>query len=216
MQRTKILLAQTALFLVAASPSQAQNLLANPDFDTDLSPWEAGAATIGVSFDAVYDVNANDGGSARVASGQTEAGGPGNAGSGMVQCVNVTPDTLYEISAFALIPASQDRTANPDVRLVWFEVADCAPCPPQNPICFIQGPATNQHSGATETFEELVGSGVAPSTALSANIVARPRKNEAGGTVNVVFDAFFLPEPDAPALALAAAATLALLRRRRS
>jgi len=54
---------------------------------------------------------------------------------------------------------------------------------------------------------------VAPAGAKAANVILRPRKVEEGGSVAVLFDAVFLPEPGGTALGAAAIAALAIRRR---
>ena len=205
------LLLAAALGLLATPVARGDNLLVNPNFDTDLSGWANGNPSITSVFDP-EDVLANPAsGSARVTSTQADAGGGNAAGSGLIQCVDIagagTP-RRFEVSSFYLIPSNQADTATPDVSLVWFSSGACG--------TFINGTQFNTAQGAstTDMWLQLQGVANAPLDAQSVRIFLRPRKVEAGGSVDVLFDAVFLPEPDAAALGLAAFAGLWALRQR--
>jgi len=201
------LLLAAALGLVAAPVAQAQNLLGNPNFDTNLSGWSNGNPSITSAWDSQDVLSDPASGSALVTSTQTEAG----AGSGLIQCVDIagsgTP-RRFEISSFYLIPGNQVDTAAPDLSLVWFTSGGC--------VNFINGAQFNTAQGAstTDTWIQLQGSTDAPLDAQSVRVFLRPRIVEPGGSVDVLFDAVFLPEPDSAALGLAAFASLWALRRR--
>jgi MYXO-CTERM domain-containing protein len=94
---------------------------------------------------------------------------------------------------------------------VFFQVADCA-----SDFIMQNNPESNQATGATDTWELLSTPIVAPATAVSVRVFARPRKQEAGGSVDVLFDAIELPEPGAAGLGLAALGALGALARRRA
>jgi len=200
-----------ALLLLASAPARAQNLLSNPDFDMDTSGWGEGNFSITLQWDgADVDMDPSSG-SARVTSAQADAASPSAKGSGMVQCVPVTPDAEYLLSGYSRIPSGQSRTALPDLTVVFFQVADCA-----SDFIMQTNPESNPASGATDAWELLSTPIVAPANAVSVRVFARPRKQEAGGSVDVLFDAIELPEPGAAALGLAALGSLGALARRRT
>ena len=209
-----LLLTMAAAALLGA-PAQAQNLLTNPDFDTDLSGWGPGNAFIATSHEPNEDVDGDiiNSGSARVNSSQESAGGSEQGGSGMIQCVNVDPNPIHDLRGWALVPSEETRNARPDLKIVWFTEADCA-------SGFILGnqPNSTQHSGTKDFWEELTLEATSPVDAASARVFCRPRKVEAGGDIDVLCDAISivsLPEPGDGALAGAALLALGLLARRR-
>lgn len=216
MKRSLLLAAVAAL--LGAPAVHAQNLLLNPEFDTSVANWTkpSPASAIEVSFDGSYDVDGDPAsGAARLTSTQANAGGEGSAGPPIVQCVAVDPDTLYRLSGNALVPGAQTNGARPDMQLIWFSVSDCGACPVEDPVCFEDAGSTNQHTGVTDRWEALGLNVVSPVDAISANVLLRPRKVEAGGSVDALFDGLYLPEPDGAAAGLAALVALAALSGRR-
>ncbi len=210
------LLLTVAAAALLGAPAQAQNLLTNPDFDTDVSGWSAGNASISISHEPNQDVDGDiNSGSARVNSSQESAGSSERPGGAMIQCVNVDPSTIYDLRGWALVPAEETLNARPDLKIVWFTEADCDGG-------FIQGdqPSSTQHSGTKDAWEELTLEATSPEDAASANVFCRPRKIEPGrdNDIDVLCDAISimsLPEPGDGALAGAALLALALLARRR-
>jgi hypothetical protein len=162
-----------------------------------------------VLFDPDFDVDASPtSGSAEVQSFQVDAAGPMAKGPSMIQCVAVAPDSEYYASAWAYTPSGQDRTALPDITVLFFEDASCT-----TPVG--DNVESNQGTADLDTWQFLELLATAPPTAGSARLFARPRKQEAGGEVDVLFDALFVPEPGGALSGLAAAGALAALAVRR-
>jgi hypothetical protein len=203
----KSLIVASALALAVASAARADgNLIVNGNFDTDLSSWTNGNHVASV-FNQLDSAGSPSSGSAEVTSTQVDASST-SAGSGIYQCVSVTPGN-YLVTALYFIPDGQDHTAAPDIGVAWFVDTQCQDIGsgPQQSL-LDQGPST------TDTWLQLRGIVTAPSNAQSANVILRPRKVEAGGQVNVLFDAVFVPEPGSVALGVTAIAALAVVRRR--
>ena len=182
------------------------NLVVNGNFDTVIVPW----ISLNVNFSGAWDPEDSAGlsnsGSARVTSLQPTDDSQ-LAGSGILECVQVTGGD-YLVSAFYMIPTGQSHTALPDIVLAWFVDTACQDIginPRQSLI--------PQGTSDPGEWRQLQGVVTAPSDALSANVILRPRKVEAGGSVAVLFDAVFLPEPGGTALGAAAIAALAIRRR---
>jgi hypothetical protein len=211
----KRLLVALAVALAAAPAARAVdgNLVQNPNFDTDLSNWSNGPGGITSQWDASDVVDNPSSGSAKVTSTQALDGGPGNSGGGLIQCLDIagsgTPRS-FTIGAFYFIPSGQNRTATPDVSVSWFSTPQCGA------FAGLPDGKTGLGSPTTDTWTQLQAVVDAPLTAQSLRIFLRPRKVEAAGSIDVLFDAVFLPEPDAAVLGVAAIAGLGLLARRRS
>jgi hypothetical protein len=201
-----------ALIALAAGPAAAGNLLVNPDFDTDTSGWSpsnANPSLVQVLFDPDFDVDfLASSGSAEVQSFQVDPAGPMAKGPSMIQCVPVTPDTEYYASGWAYTPSGQSRTALPDLTVLFFTDASCT-----TPVG--ANVESNQGTVDVDTWQLLELLATAPPSAGSARLFARPRKQEAGGEVDVLFDALFLPEPGSGLSGLAAAGALSALAARR-
>ena len=110
-----ILLISCTSFLLAPG-ALAQNLLANPSFDTDVSSWST-LAYGSVVWDSL-DRNGSPGsGSAEFTN--TRPGGPEGAPVARSECVLAQADEEYEISAWSLIPSGQANTGLPVIFVSW-------------------------------------------------------------------------------------------------
>jgi hypothetical protein len=185
------------------------NLVANGNFDTDVTPWHSLSPNISGMWNALDSAGSPDSGSASVFSRQPDDDSQ-NAGSGFLQCVQLAAGT-YSASALYFIPSGQPHTANPDVAIAWFDTADCTGAG-------IGQSLVPQVTPTTDTWLQLISDVVAPSGTQSAYLLLRPRKVEAltgpeDPGVDVLFDAVFLPEPSGAALGAAAIAAIAIRRR---
>ena len=204
-----LILASAIAFAAASTAGADANLIINGNFDTDVVPWVKVNDNFAIVWDPADSAGLQDSGSARVTSSQVDQGGTMNGGAGAQECIEVVPSANYAVSAAYFIPSGQDRTAEPDIGIAWFLDSQCltTALPPEQSL-IPQGEST------TDMWLPLGGDVVAPDDSHSANVILRPRKLEAGGSVDVLFDAVaFVPEPGAAALGASAVAALAIRRR---
>lgn len=197
---------------LAAMPAAAQNHLVNSEFDDNLAFWQILNPSIAAGWDALdVDSDANSG-SARVVSTQATAG-TDQKGSGLLQCFDVTPGSLLEMSAWAYVPPGQDRNALPDLSVAYFDQPSCV-----SAVCGVSlcGSSDSAQIDTIDIWTLIESTFEVPGDVESVRIFLRPRKIEAGGSVAVHFDAVTVPEPGAGASVAAACLALAALGRRRA
>ncbi len=196
------------LLLASARPASAQNLLANPDFNTDLSGWN--------TFGAVFDGTA----------GSPSPGSAQFSGSilstnstifvSLGQCVTgIVPGNTYDLSGqLRLTSAPAGGTAFASVA--WYSDAGCT-----------TGIATDGANGVGgSTFQTSGGSFVAPVGAVAGNFLVWIATSTTPGSFTGNLDTAFLgPQapPPVPAIStawlmlcgasLAAAGTMMFRRR---
>jgi hypothetical protein len=194
----------------SAASASAQNLLTNPNFDTDLSGWSV--------FGAVFDGTAGSPtpGSAKFTA--SVAGTNATIFSGLTQCVSgIVAGTSYDVSGqLRLSSAPPGGTAF--VAVAWYTGAACT-----SPV---STDGANGVSGAT--FQTSGGSFVAPAGAVSANFTVWIATSTTPGSFTVNVDDAFLgtpaPPPPVPTVSTGwivlcgaglAAAAVSVLRKRR-
>jgi hypothetical protein len=171
------------LQLLVSSATPAQNLLVNPDFDSDISGWSANVAWIVGAHDAEDVDEPSSSGSVLVENSRSSGGG-----NGLFQCVLVSGDTLYDTSIWIRIPLGQAMTGDASLRLFWFA----------NPTCDFADYLTDHFfpiftpSAAWTEIQESVD---APFGAQSVRFDLGVSKDDPGGTFETKFDAVYLPEP---------------------
>lgn len=104
-----------AIGLVIASPSFAQNVVTNPNFDTTLSGW---STVVYATWDNTLDFGGNTptNGSAR---GTT---GPGSGTLAGNQCFTVTPSTSYSFGGMVYV---RDALMSGYIGVAWYTSTDC-------------------------------------------------------------------------------------------
>ena len=201
----KSLFAALAIALAVPCTGWADsNLLVNGNFDTVIDPWVSLNPNFSGVWDSMDSAGQQDSGSARVTSNQADDGSM-NPGSGILQCVQLSPGS-YHVSALYFIPSGQAHSADPDIAIPWFDTTNCTGVG-------IGQTLVPQVTPTTDSWLQLAADVVAPAGTKAANVILRPRKVEEGGSVAVLFDAVFLPEPGGTALGSAAIAALAIRRR---
>lgn len=175
-----VLNAVVALVLsVAASPAVAQNLVVNPNLDTDTSGWETSA--FGWNM---LDVDNSP------MSGSTTYLSFGNPGARNIQqCITLDPMIVgYDFSAWAYVPSGQVPDGFAGAALTWYNDTMCTG---------IGSIFTEEFRpfGSFDVWEQMGGAVFTPPTALSVRVLAFNLKLEAGN-FQVYFDAFTLePNP---------------------
>lgn len=186
------------LLLFAPVPVAAQNLLTNPDFDTDLSGWTSEVFWINGSFDAEDMAEPSASGSARVENSRSTGGG-----NGLFQCVLADEGDFHDFSIWTRIPTGQAMTGEAALRLWWFGNTTCDFA---DPLDF----QTSEITTPSASWTEIAMLGVeAPAGTQSVRFDLGVSKDAAGGTFEAKFDAVYMPEPQ-PALGMLAG-SLALL-----
>jgi hypothetical protein len=116
----KLAVIATTIFALAllAPAAQAQNLVPNATFDTDLSNWQV--------FGAEWDPEDSEGtagsGSVRITNTSDE---PDVSTIGLTVCVPANEGTTYQVGFDGLIPTGQVPTGEARMTVVWFEDAGC-------------------------------------------------------------------------------------------
>jgi hypothetical protein len=199
------------VLLCSAASASAQNLLTNPNFNTDLSGWNA--------FGAVFDGSAGSPSPGSAQFGGSLAGTNATISVGLEQCVSgIVAGNTYDISG-QLRVSSAPSGGNARVAVSWYSGAGCT-----------SGISTRTASGVSAaTFQQSSGSFVAPAGAVSAIFSVWIATSTTPGSFTVNLDNAFLgtpaPPPPVPTLSTGwivlcgaglAAAGVSLLRKRRT
>jgi hypothetical protein len=107
------------------APDCKQDLLSNPDFDSDVSKWsaEAGAAFTWDPGDALGNSGS---GSALLATASDTVATPGSVSIAASQCVAVTGDNIVGAYANVFVDADQASNGVASVDVYFFDAAGCA------------------------------------------------------------------------------------------
>lgn len=172
------------LLMLLSVPAAAQNLLTNPDFDTDLAGWtgsEVGSATWhGTDVD-----DAPDSGSARIvndlADPQTEA-------VVMSQCIPIEPGE-YQYGGHAFIPGGQAASGSVVMRVLGY--SDTTNC--TGGLFMVNGRLIDQTGDWSALAVDLsVSAGLLSGAAGSIEFELAIRKTEAGGELVAFADELFI------------------------
>ena len=176
-----------------ASPSIAQNLLSNPDFDTNNTGWP------GSAFDATRDV-ANDAGSG---SGLvTNSAANALTGLTMTQCVDgIVAGTSYNYGGSVFLTREEDTTTgNGRADLSWFSGAGCV-------NANFLGGSPSALATTIDAWTPINNTATAPATAGSVVIFGFIQKTNAGGTLRGNWDNMFFQLAPTPTPTSTASAT---------
>ena len=183
-----------ALFLVLAAvggTAAAQNLLVNPNFDSNVAGWSF--TTPGTfTWDSSLDAGSNP----LSGSGRLDNTSPATNGTSFAaQCVAVTGGSTYDFLAKIRIPSGQSQTGHANVVVNFYDGASCGGSNvggTASPIVL---------STTTDTWvQSQVLAFAAPGTAVSAQVNLWVDKVEANGSFVVNFDdaAFGLAQSPTP------------------
>jgi hypothetical protein len=154
-----LILAATA----AALPGAAQNLVVNPNFDTDTTSWTGP----GVWDTLDVDASPTSGSATYI---NASAGTAGFAFAS--QCITVDPAAVgYDLAARTYVPSGQAGSGVARVDVVWFTDALCT-----DYLTYSEFPPP----GLFDTWEQAGGPSFRPSTALSARVSAVNQKYGVG------------------------------------
>jgi hypothetical protein len=160
-----------------ATPCMSQNLLLNPDFDSDVSNWVPRS-------DVSIEWNPLDaGGSTSSGSGEVTNSFVGISSQLRVyQCVNgISEQQLYEFRGKIFLPSGQP-TLRQGIAAIWWR---------SDPNCYgsISTSVTPIVGGPFDTWIEMsTGLVVSPTGAQSAYISLGVHQNAPGGSVSALFD----------------------------
>ena len=175
------------LFAVISHPAAAQNVLANPHFDTDLSGWPINN---GGTFDGTRDAN---GSPTSGSVGETIALGVLTGTFEVRQCVTaVTPGNSYNYGGKVLLTQAP-TDGQGTVSLLWWSSSDCT-------TGILQIDSTS-HVTTVGSWTPVSATTVAPAGANSVSVSTELGTLGTAGTLQVNFDDMFFqvaPAPRAP------------------
>lgn len=192
--------------LAIASSSSAQNLLVNPDFDSNVVGWSVGAQEfISIAWSSVDAT-------------EDPTGAGGTAGSGALdfeiattgyasQCVPVIGGQPYRLSGSVAPLSIGSGSALFSLALQWWTTADCT----EDVVGAFDVIASPTELDVWHLLDDVFD---APPTANSVEV--RLAASAISGVRTARFDALYLPEPAALGAALAACGALAAVARRRA
>ena len=205
--RLRVLVAAVVLFALFALSGMAttahaqQELLANGNFDSDVSGWERplGRTLGSVTWDMADVDDSVLSGSARV---DIDPADQGNADR-LFQCVDVTEGELYTMGAWVFRP-SGSPLASDFIRVQWYSGAGCSAA--------IMSSDSNAAVGTDLWWELAIVDEPAPTGAVSAEFSITMFENAEGPRV-VFLDALtFVPEPSSASLGAVLLVSLAAWR----
>ena len=174
------LAAAAVLWLWMTPASWSQNLVGNPDFDTDLMDWAPSGWPGSVTWNAADFVGSPSSGSAELTASHPLAGGLQYLG----RCVAVSGGASYDLGARFFIPSGQAIAGTANLQVQWHTDATCT--------AFF----SNQSFGAVTTLDAWRHSGatgvVAPASAQGVIVFLNITKTDAGGSFVARGDGVYL------------------------
>jgi hypothetical protein len=175
-----------------AAGARAQNLLVNPNFDTDVSGWNTFQ---GMVFDSTRDSAGNP------LHGSGQQPSQGAFCSQATQCLNITPGVTYSLTGQLLFPSGNGLNTGPGTADIFMGFYD-ATCGSQS-LSLVGAPPISSVSNNSPAESWLVAPGqvfTAPLNALSVNIglevcQQQPQTNVTANFDNLVFQQVAAPIP---------------------
>jgi hypothetical protein len=175
----RLLVATVAFVVVILAPSAwGQNLVANPDFATDVAGWSPG-------LNATIDWSPLDAGAAP-GSGSglvTNLSTTSNEASGARHCIGgISAGIFYLSSAEVLVPSGQSETGKADLLVQWYAAPGCGGGQ------LGLDSTSDVRSSTPDVWYDSSGYVQAPSGAQSARLRLSVFKTEDYGTLHAHFD----------------------------
>ncbi len=168
-------------FVLCAMPSSADNLVDGGDFDipSDVLGWDNGFENRAVARDPRDVHSSSDSGSLKF----TDSNPAVTSGLFAVRrCFLVTPGLAYRVSAQTMVPAGQPKTTEVGMFAWYSATSNCS-------TAHILREAQSNDVVVTGTWQDLsIEDTVAPEFAHSVLIFIGSRKQQAGGSIDVLFD----------------------------
>ena len=120
-QRRLPLAAALGLVLAVGSWSAAQNLLVNPDFDTDVAGWTTWGTDVSIVWNPEDAYGSPSSGSGEVINSYVGLASDLRA----FQCVSVTGGAVYQLRGKVLIPSGQPTLAGGLLIIWWYAEESC-------------------------------------------------------------------------------------------
>lgn len=162
-------LAGAVLLLLATGFADAQNLVTNPDFDTDLAGWSPSAEGT-ITWNELDSEGSALSGSARI---ETDPS-PGPGGASLEQCLPVVGGAVYDHDVQVYRPPGGQGSAFTEI--VWYAGAGCTSL-----LGMVSG--AEFPAPGNGTWESFSGEITAPAVASSARLRLRVRREVPGAQV---------------------------------
>ncbi len=155
----------------------ADNLVANGTFDNDISGWQQYAGEYAIEW---------DGGAGSAAPGSMRmVTGTSLVNSGVAQCVELRPSTLYTMQGRFFVPSSSPSLPQPGLQIQWFYEPSC--------IDFGEVVGTLATPFDFDTWTTTSRDVVSPPGALSGRLALSVR-NTAGSSMELLYDDIVLDD----------------------
>jgi len=177
---TTHLLAGAFVLLLGATPLTAQNLFTNPGFATDINGW---SITTGGSASWSSDDAAGLPGSGSLELENAAAAAGGFVGA--YQCVAAAAGATYDVHAKVRIPTGQPHLGTSAGRYFFYSTVGC-------PEASLASSGGFGGPTATDHWENLTTTLVAPAGAHSLKLVLGTVKDDAGGQLTSFLDEAFV------------------------
>ena len=164
--------------LFVVSPTWSQNLVSNPDFDSDVTGWPplSQASIVWASLDSSGSPVS---GSAMVTNLSTTA----HDGTGARQCINgLTGGQNYRVAADILIPSGQSESGDAYILVQWYDQPGCS----SGFLGLFERPKIL--TSTPDIWYTSASTGEAPPGTLAARFRLSITKQEAFGMVDAHFD----------------------------